>query len=103
MKIEVLQTSSSCRVHNIAGRLSFLEPRSGLIISFNYPIRLRRGASLDDACDIGAGSFILQGAIIGEEAQIDAGAVVFKHIPDEKTAVRVKGTRQNFLIAEVTF
>jgi acetyltransferase-like isoleucine patch superfamily enzyme len=44
---------------------------------------------LDDGCDIGAGSIILMGAIIGQEAQIGAGAVVVDNIPSGKTAVGV--------------
>jgi acetyltransferase-like isoleucine patch superfamily enzyme len=44
---------------------------------------------LDDGCDIGAGSIILMGAIIGKKAQIGAGAVVLHNIPDGKTAVGV--------------
>jgi acetyltransferase-like isoleucine patch superfamily enzyme len=44
---------------------------------------------LYDGCDIGAGSIILMGAIIGKEAQIGAGAVVVDNIPSRKTAVGV--------------
>lgn len=44
---------------------------------------------LDDGCDIGARSVILMGVRIGKGAQIGAGAVVTKDIPDRAVAAGV--------------
>jgi len=42
---------------------------------------------LEDGCDIGAGSVILMGVTIGENAQIGAGSVVTENVPPFATAV----------------
>ena len=45
--------------------------------------------TLEDGCDIGAGSVILMGVKIGKGAQIGAGAVVTRNIPDGAIAAGV--------------
>ena len=51
---------------------------------------------LGDGCDIGANSVVMMGVHIGEKAQVGAGAVVTKDIPDGAIAVGVPAKIVNY-------